>query len=181
MQTTASKSCATSISSIESAISSRDTNEARMPGVPWVWLSETAIVLNSSGTPPASSTPVATAAANSRCVRLHGMVPVQVEPMPTIGPVSRAGSIPMARKCERAPAREGSDGSDSRAWRRASRTPRNLFGRQRLAHPVDHRGQVGGLDVVRGVGLVVLDRQPAGLEQVARAACEGDLHDRVLT
>ena len=87
-----------SISSIESAISSRDTSEARMPGVPCVWLSETAIVLNSSGTPPACSTPPATAAASSRCVRLHGIVPVQVEPMPTIGPVKRAGSIPIARK-----------------------------------------------------------------------------------
>jgi hypothetical protein len=29
---------------------------------------------------------------------LHGIVPVQVEAMPTIGPPSRAGSIPIARK-----------------------------------------------------------------------------------
>ena len=49
MQTSASKSCAMSISSIESAISSRETSDARMPGVACDWLSETAIVLNASG------------------------------------------------------------------------------------------------------------------------------------
>ena len=36
-----------------------------------------------------------------------------------------------------------------------------------------------GIDVVRGVGLVVLHGQPARLEQLARAAGEADLHDRV--
>ena len=55
-QISASKSCTWTISSIESAITSRATSEARMPGVAWDWLSETAIVLNVSATPPASST-----------------------------------------------------------------------------------------------------------------------------
>ena len=62
-----------------------------------VWLSDTAIVLNTSGTPPASVTASATLSASSRCVRLHGIVPVQVEAMPITGPSSRAGSIPIAR------------------------------------------------------------------------------------
>ena len=54
MQTSASKSCASAISSIESAITSRETSDARIPGVPCDWLSETAIVLNGSATPPAA-------------------------------------------------------------------------------------------------------------------------------
>ena len=45
-QTSASKSCACAISSIESAITSREMSDARMPGVPCDWLSLTAIVLN---------------------------------------------------------------------------------------------------------------------------------------
>ena len=53
-QTSASKSWAWVISSIESAITSREISDARIPGVPCDWLSETAIVLNSSATPPAS-------------------------------------------------------------------------------------------------------------------------------
>ena len=90
-----------------------------MPGVACVWLSETAIVLNSQRTPPAAVTASATCAASSRWVMLHGMVCVQVEAMPTIGPSSRAGSMPMARKCDRAPARSAPRASPARARRRA--------------------------------------------------------------
>ena len=64
-QTSASKSCAWVMSSIESAMTSRETSDARIPGVPCVWLSETAIVLNTSGTPPASSTAAATPSASA--------------------------------------------------------------------------------------------------------------------
>ena len=53
-------------SSIESAITSRLTSEARMPSVPMVMPSEIAMVLNSIGVPPASRTPSFTAAASSR-------------------------------------------------------------------------------------------------------------------
>jgi hypothetical protein len=60
MQTSESKSCAWTINSIESAITSRDISDARIPGVPCDWLSETAIVLNASGTPPAAVTASAT-------------------------------------------------------------------------------------------------------------------------
>ena len=65
-----------------------------MPGVAWVWLSETAIVLNASGTPPASVTPCSTAAARSRWLRLHGIVLVHIEAIPTIGPLEPVGLDP---------------------------------------------------------------------------------------
>ena len=52
-QTSPSKWCPRVTSSIESAITSRETSEARMPAAPIVTPSETAIVLNSSGVPPA--------------------------------------------------------------------------------------------------------------------------------
>ena len=55
--TSASKSCACTISSIESAITSREISDARIPGVACDWLSETAIVLKPSATPPAAATP----------------------------------------------------------------------------------------------------------------------------
>ena len=119
-QISASKSCAWTISSIESAITSRETSDARMPGVAWDWLSETAIVLNVSATPPASSTAAAARSASRRWLRLHGIVCVHVEAMPTIGPSSRSGSMPIARKCERAPARSAPDRSAARARRRAA-------------------------------------------------------------
>jgi hypothetical protein len=96
--TNASKSWACAISSIESAIASREINDARIPGVPCDWLSETAIVLNAIPTPPAALTASTTRSASTRWLRLHGIVPVQVEATPTIGPSSRSGSMPIARK-----------------------------------------------------------------------------------
>jgi hypothetical protein len=119
MHTSASKSCACTNSSIESAITSREISDARMPGVPCDWLSETAIVLNGSATPPAASTASPAAALSSSWLRLHGIVPVQVEAMPTMGPSSRSGSMPIARKCARAPARSAPARRPSRALRRA--------------------------------------------------------------
>ena len=59
-----------------------------MPGVPCDWLSETAIVLNGSGTPPAVATPSQTWRDSSSWFKLHGIVPVHVEQTPTIGPSS---------------------------------------------------------------------------------------------
>jgi hypothetical protein len=96
-QTYASNACARPISSIESAMTSRLTRDARIPGVPMVMLSLTAMVLNSSGVPPAARTPAATAAARSRSPALHGMVPVQVFAMPTIGRRRSSSERPMAR------------------------------------------------------------------------------------
>src|SRR6476659_1046454 len=93
-----------------------------MPGVPCDWLSETAIVLKPSGTPPAADTPSLTRSARSRWLRLHGIVPVHVDATPMIGPSSRAGSTPMARKCARAGARSAPSSSPARARRRRAST-----------------------------------------------------------
>ena len=95
-----------------------------MPGVPCVWLSDTAIVLNSIGTPPAAAIASAARCASRRWLRLHGIVCVHVEAIPTIGPSSRSGSMPIARKCERAPARSAPVRSASRARDVASPMPR---------------------------------------------------------
>src|SRR5581483_2887933 len=66
----------------------------------------TAIVLKTRPTPPAEVTPSTTRSASSRWLRLHGIVPVHVVAIPTMGPASRDGSIPIARKCARAGARD---------------------------------------------------------------------------
>ena len=92
-----------------------------MPGVPCDWLSETAIVLNGSGTPPAAATAAAARAAlSSSWLRLHGIVPVQVEAMPTIGPSSRSGSTPIARKCSMRAGALGASRRPARACLRRS-------------------------------------------------------------
>jgi hypothetical protein len=44
-------------SSTESAITSRETSEARMPSCPMAMPSDTAMVVNSMGTPSAARTP----------------------------------------------------------------------------------------------------------------------------
>ena len=72
-------------SSIESAITSRLTSDARMPSVPIVIPSETAIVLNSIGVPPAARMPSFTFSASRRRWKLHGIVSVQVFATPMIG------------------------------------------------------------------------------------------------
>ncbi len=54
------------MSSIESAITSRLTSEPFMPSVPIVTPSETEIVLNSIGVPPAARIPAFTCCARSR-------------------------------------------------------------------------------------------------------------------
>ena len=73
------------ISSIESAITSRETSDVFMPSVPMVMPSLMAMVLNSIGVPPASRTPRATCSASSRRLKLHGIVPIHVLAMPTMG------------------------------------------------------------------------------------------------
>ena len=64
-------------SSIESAITSRLTSEARIPSVPIDTPSDTAIVLNSIGVPPAARMPSLTRSASSRWLKLHGIVSIQ--------------------------------------------------------------------------------------------------------
>src|SRR5438128_1694498 len=97
--------CPRATSSIESAITSRETSEVFMPSVPMVMPSLIAMVLNSMGVPPAWRTPRFTCSASRRRLKLHGMVSVQVLAMPTIGRARSASEKPIALKYERAGAR----------------------------------------------------------------------------
>ena len=68
MHTIASKQCACTIVSTESAISSREGSEYRIPSCPIAMPSSTPMVLNSNGTPPASRIASFTTRPNScRC------------------------------------------------------------------------------------------------------------------
>ena len=94
-------------SSIESAITSRDTSEQRMPSVPIDTPSETAMVLSSIGVPPAARIPRFTCWARSRWLRLHGMVSIHVVATPTMG-LARSSSVnPVPFSIARAGARSG--------------------------------------------------------------------------
>ena len=93
--TTASKRWPRPTSSIESAITSRETSEVFIPVVPIVMPSEIAIVLNSIGVPPAARMPSFTFAASARRWKLQGIVSIQVEATPMIGLDSASSSKPM--------------------------------------------------------------------------------------
>ena len=75
--TTPSKRWPRATSSIESAMTSRETSEVFIPLVPIVMPSEIAIVLSSIGVPPAARTPSLTFAASARWLKLHGIVSIQ--------------------------------------------------------------------------------------------------------
>ena len=78
-----------------------------MPEVPIEVPSETAIVLNSIGVPPASRIPRFTSWASSRWFRLHGIVSIHVVATPMIG-FARSSSVkPVPFSIDRAPARSG--------------------------------------------------------------------------
>jgi hypothetical protein len=66
------------MSSMESAMISRETSEVRWPSVPIPRLSDTAGALNSNGVPPASRMPALTCSASRRWFTLHGIAPDQV-------------------------------------------------------------------------------------------------------
>ena len=95
-QTRPSKRWPRATSSIESAIVSRETSEARMPEVPIETPSDTAIVLNSIGVAPASRIPRLTCGASARWLRLHGIVSIHVVQTPTIG-FARSSSVKPGR------------------------------------------------------------------------------------
>ena len=103
--------CPRAISSIESAITSRLTSEARMPSVPIVIPSEIATVLNSIGVPPAARTPSFTFSARRRRWKLQGIVSVQVLAMPMIGLRERlvvvADALEVRARRRRGPGRRG--------------------------------------------------------------------------
>ncbi len=107
MATTASNMWASTTSSIESAISSRLTSEARIPGVPIVIPSEIAIVLSSIGVPPAARIPSLTFAPSARRWKLHGIVSIHVLATAMIGFASASSSNPMPFRYARAAARSG--------------------------------------------------------------------------
>src|SRR5260221_1409398 len=106
MQITASNNCPRQTSSMESAITSRLTSEARMPSVPMVSPSLMAMVLNSMGVPPAARTPSFTFTASRRRWKLHGMVSIQVLAIPISGLFRSSLVKPIALNMERAPARD---------------------------------------------------------------------------
>src|SRR6266852_3711709 len=105
IKTRPSKRCPRATSSIESAITSRLTSEAFMPSVPIETPSETAMVLNSIGVPPAARMPAFTFSARRRWLKLHGIVSIQLCPTPMMGLAKSSRVNPMARSMERAPAR----------------------------------------------------------------------------
>ncbi len=118
MQTRPSIRCPRTTSSIESAISSRLTSDAFMPSVPMETPSETEIVLNSIGVPPASRMPAFTRCASSRWLKLQGIVSIHVVATPTRG-LARSSSVkPIAFSMARAAARSGPSVSAA-LWRLA--------------------------------------------------------------
>jgi hypothetical protein len=69
--------------SIESAMTSRETNEYFIPCVPIEIPSEIVIVLKIVALPPAESTPKAASRASWSICMLHGVTMLHVEAMPT--------------------------------------------------------------------------------------------------
>ena len=106
-QTSPSRWCERVASSIESAMTSRLTSEPRMPSTPIVTPSETEIVLNSIGVPPASRMPCLTFCASARWLKLHGIVSIHVVATPTNGRAMSSSVKPIALSIARAAARSG--------------------------------------------------------------------------
>src|SRR3954447_12764864 len=105
--TSPSKRCPRATSSIESAISSRETSDARIPSLPIDTPSETAIVLNSIGVPPARRMPSFTWRASTRWLRLHGIVSIHDVATPISGRARSASVKPAPLSIARAGARSG--------------------------------------------------------------------------
>ena len=103
--TRASNRSACIIVSTESAISSRLTNDARMPSWPIEMPSDTAMVMNSMGKPPAARTPSLALRASRSSERLHGVTSFQEDATPTWGLPQSSSVMPTARNMARAGAR----------------------------------------------------------------------------
>src|SRR5688572_1640186 len=84
---------------------SREISEAFMPSCPIAMPSETAMVTNSRGVPPAAVTPALAALAWRSRVRLHGVASFHVLATPTHGLRMSSSVSPMARKNARCGAR----------------------------------------------------------------------------
>src|SRR5712691_8825163 len=164
-------------SSIESAITSRETSEVRIPSVPMVTPSEIEIVLNSSGVAPASRMPRLTSWASSRWLRLHGIVSIHVVATPISG-FARSSSVkPTPFSIERAPARSGPSvivrlsrlaGSEARSY---GVVISSFLGGEPLARPL-----APGAGVEAGVGAAgAVEREQRHAGEDARAAVGDDL------
>src|SRR3954452_14135199 len=103
--TVPSKRSACTTHSTESAMTSRDTSEARIPSWPIEMPSLTAMVTNSSGKPPASFTPSFDRLARRSSGTLQGVTSFQLDAMPTCALPKSASVMPTARSIARAGAR----------------------------------------------------------------------------
>ncbi len=103
--TIASNRSACITTSTESAITSRDTSDARIPSWPIEMPSDTAIVTNSNGTPPASRTATFVRLASRSSGRLHGVTSFQLDATPIWGFVM-SPSVRPSRAASRVPAHD---------------------------------------------------------------------------
>src|SRR3954469_6661039 len=104
---TASKRWPRATSSIESAMTSRETSDVFIPDVPIVMTSEIATVLSSIGVAPAARMPSLTCLASARRWKLHGIVSIHVFATPMIGLARSSSENPMPLRYARAAARCG--------------------------------------------------------------------------
>ncbi len=103
--TRASRRSACMTVSTESAMTSRLTSDARMPSWPMEMPSDTAMVTNSIGKPPAVRTPSLARLARRSSGRLHGVTSFHDEHTPTWDLSQSSSVMPMARSIARAGAR----------------------------------------------------------------------------
>ena len=81
---------------------SRPTSDARMPSCPMEMPSDTAMVVNSRGKPPAARTPSLERAARRASGRLHGVTSFHEEATPIWGLFQSSSVMPTARSIARA-------------------------------------------------------------------------------
>ena len=91
--------------STESAMISRETSEKCIPSWPIEIPSETEMVPNCIGNPPAAMTPCFDAFAKRSSERLHGVISFQLDAIPICGFTQSSSPIPTARNIPRAGAR----------------------------------------------------------------------------
>jgi hypothetical protein len=101
-----SRSACTQVST-ESAMTSRLTSDARMPSWPMEMPSDTAMVVNSRGNPPAARTPSLARLARRSSGMLHGVSSFHDEHTPTCALSQSPSPMPTARSMARAGARVG--------------------------------------------------------------------------
>ena len=82
-------------------MTSRETSEPRMPSVPMEMASETVIVPNVKGVPPAANTPRFTSSTSGAIPELQGVTSLWVEAIPTNGAAMSLSLRPIAFIIER--------------------------------------------------------------------------------